>query len=846
MIDLTSAFVGLSTPVQSLYQQIADAGWEIRSVKSANEDGRYIVRAKARNPHGEEVEKFGPDDRTALANLLVAIHRHTHLRTAAQHKVGMWQHDWTDQLQPIAEAYKRAPVYDPKAAAAWKELADDSMARFRELQKQLHIEVTDDPEPYASAKEMTDDIHGKQHFWVSRANSEHPVWTPEQNVAFRAVHDVLGHAVSGGGFDWHGENAACRAHFPLLSPNAQRALFTECIAQTGYANHFRGFGPQKVAFLDEFLTPAQQRENPPGHMGVHPSQIVVPTKMPEFTPGGNSEEIGNPWGTVAPHMEGLGLTPVMDHVPGAVWSKTAAGESYADPNAGWTSNIEPMATNGYLWHGDPLQGQEVMDNASKVDTGWSQAQRGDGSPDTDRMKQAIVNAFRVVLLSPRKDLRWNAIHYQDISHVPASTDDPKVYWDTLESRRRVWNEAQGIDPNAHMPYYKFLKPFQAIIYQKNPTIGFKNALEKAQRILFDWWSEEQERLELEDERKPPEKQRPADELERRANEALARRLKQYIKDSFDPKTDVEEPGVSQNMLFEAAGQYNLLTGQEGLKYGAFMGTHLKAIAQISQHADDLLKAAMEDVQNHDGSGHHFRAATLSLGISGVGPKVCSFAWLLLQPMTSQLATIDTHMMDVLGHHYEKEMNNRDYFKFERELAAGRDASGYSHIPLGAFQWGMWDFKRTGEGSHQDHSAMRVLDPVPHQNVDWVGKATNLKGDSWLDVAPQWWQETQPARDAVAQDWDTKIAPNFAQNAIPYQAVANSPELPALAAKTADGHLPGQTTGYWFRTKDGEKFIVPSNLSVMQHAKSLLGLPTMAVWQAIDDAGSNDDGGDGGE
>jgi hypothetical protein len=57
-------------------------------------------------------------------------------------------------------------------------------------------------------------------------------------------------------------------------------------------------------------------------------------------------------------------------------------------------------------------------------------------------------------------------------------------------------------------------------------------------------------------------------------------------------------------------------------------------------------------------------------------------------MTSQLATIDTHMMDVLGHNYEKEMNNRDYFKFERELAAGRDAAGYGHVPLGAFQWGM--------------------------------------------------------------------------------------------------------------------------------------------------------------
>jgi hypothetical protein len=237
-----------------------------------------------------------------------------------------------------------------------------------------------------------------------------------------------------------------------------------------------------------------------------------------------------------------------------------------------------------------------------------------------------------------------------------------------------------------------------------------------------------------------------------------------------------QDGPSDNWSFShtaAGGQYNLLTGEEANKYGAFMGTHLKAIAQISQHADEILDAALEDVKAHDGTGHHFRAKVLQLGVSGVGPKVCSFAWLLLQPMTSQLGTIDTHMMDVLGHHYEKEMNNRDYFKFERELAAGRDAAGYSHIPLGAFQWGMWDHKRTGPGSHQDHSAMRVLDPVSHTTIDWVGKAQNLKGESWHNQAPDWWQTTKPARDSVAEDWDQNIAPNFPQNAVPFQVTDQS-------------------------------------------------------------------------
>lgn len=853
-------FGGVTTPLNELYGHIARYGWEVKKLKWDTK--RNAFTAIGKNQYGEEVEKWGPDDKTALANLLVAIARHTHMRTAAQHKVGMWRTTFTDQLQPIAEAYAKAPIYDPKAAGYFKELADDSVRRAHVLGQQLHIEVTDNPEPYPNAQAMADDIHKNKHFIVSRANSAHPVWSVDQVVAFRTVHDVLGHAVSGGDFGWQGENLACGAHFPMLTVTAQQALFTECIAQSAYVVFYRSYGPNKVCLFPQFTDPAMAKENPAAHQGIHPSQSIAPTKMPMIAPSTPSNEVTPyPEGYIAPHQEALGLTPLMSSTQIQKYAATLT-----DPNADWESGFDPLTMGqhgvgaAYLDHGDPLQADAVMDNAALIDTKWSQAKKGNGAPDKATMKQAIVNAFRVVLLSPRKDLRWNAVHYQDIAHVPADTDDPKTYWDTLERKRRAWNEKQGIDPEAHMIYYQFLKPFRSIMYQMHPELGPEGAAAKAKEVLFDWWTEEQQRIESEDADRPADKQRGADEIERRANEALAKRMKQYINDKTNVKTDVQthEPmslfsALSEHYIDEmaekikdalepdelpagrvdqlmrlyallaltkgketsledvhdawatwtaesddehkslipfnelgkkiqkmdkpymeairkcaASNQYNLLTGEEASKYGAFMGTHLKSISQISQHADELLDAALTDVRDHDGAGHHFRAATLALGISGVGPKVCSFAWLLLQPLTSQLGTIDTHMMDVLGHDYTKAMNNRDYFKFERQLAAGRDASGYSHVPLGAFQWGMWDHKRTGPGSHQDHSAMRVLDPVPHQDIDWVGKAQNLKGESWLEQAPDWWRNTQAARDAVGADWDNNVAPGVPRDSIPYQ------------------------------------------------------------------------------
>jgi hypothetical protein len=838
--DVTATFLGVTTPLNDLYDAIHARGWQVTKVKLTK--GGYEAEAKS-DRTGEKEKATGRVENAAVAALLMAVVRHNFIRGAAlRHKVGMWQTDWTQQLQQIAEAYTKAPIYDPKAAGAFKELADDSVRRAAILGSQLKVEVVDDPEPYKSAKEMCQDVHQNKHFYVSRANCVHPVWSVEQNIAFRVVHDVMGHCVSGGDFGWQGENLACRAHFPLLSVNAQKALFTECIAQTAYSAFYRSFGPQKVCLLPEFTDDAQATENSPAHTGIHPSQSIAPTAMPPAPPSPPAPGIF-PDHHVAPHMEGLGLTRVF----------TRRRVSTVDPNADWQADVQPNPNNAYQWHGDPLGFHDVMDNAAKIDTGWHGLTNADGSPDYDSIKQAVMNAFRVVLLSPRKDLKWNAIHYQDIAHIPGTVDDPDRYWDALEDRRVGWNVARKFHPDSHKPYFALEKQYTAYV-QARDNLPHPQAAAQAKRELRNMLTQEQQIIEGEDAQLPVEKQLSANQIEAKAATLLKKRLQNMLKPKSNPATDYSD----QRSLIEGyEPQLRMMTRQEtvqplrtaaapnpqqimmdeanpeGLqvgKYGAWMGSHLRAIASLSRHVDAVVAAALKDVHEHDGAGHHFRATVLSLAIPGVGPKVCSFAWLLLQPLTSQLATIDTHMMDVLGRDYVGEMNNRDYFKFEREFRARMDAAGYHAMPLGAAQWGMWDFKRTGPGTHQDHSAMRVLNPLPHSQIDWASKMPMAKGTNW--IAPQWWDETKPAGDMVAENWDQTVAPNYPANAIPFQ--EKQYQVPTMAS--VDPSFTDVSRSPYYINSDAKTIVGEPNASLMRHIRDTTGLSTQDVWENNFEAG----------
>jgi hypothetical protein len=156
-------------------------------------------------------------------------------------------------LERVADAYRHAPVIVAGDIPAWKALAAQTMATAERIKGALDVRYTPAAEPYPTAYDMLRDI-ARGRIVVSTANSTHPVWTLEENVAFRLVHDVVGHGSTGSGFDWAGEWTAYEKHLSLLEgEGARHALFTEAVGQVAYALVYGGFTVQKVATLPQWM-----------------------------------------------------------------------------------------------------------------------------------------------------------------------------------------------------------------------------------------------------------------------------------------------------------------------------------------------------------------------------------------------------------------------------------------------------------------------------------------------------------------------------------------------------------------------------------------------------------------
>lgn len=247
----------LNTPHNEAYQKLTELGWELLSVKQKN--GLWV--AKGKGPGENEAERIGQSPEMAVAGLVLFAQRSNQIRQkSARQSISAWTHDFRPMKHDIARAYAKLPAFENKAVPAWRALAEESRRQADAIRKQIQVETTDNPEPYMSHKEMAHDVHHKKHYHVTRANSDHPVWTPEDVMNFRLVHDVIGHAQGDAGYDWEGEHNAFAHHAPWVTPLAREALFTETLGRAAYDDAFHGHGPKRVALMSDYLNEGHKTE----------------------------------------------------------------------------------------------------------------------------------------------------------------------------------------------------------------------------------------------------------------------------------------------------------------------------------------------------------------------------------------------------------------------------------------------------------------------------------------------------------------------------------------------------------------------------------------------------------
>lgn len=151
----------------------------------------------------------------------------------------------------VTKAYAAAPAMDPKAVPAWKALIAHVETLYQRIQSKAKVEFVDE-NPYPDAAAMKREVERTKVLKIWNGANQHPVWTPEQNLHFRAVHDWFSHIIANQAFGLKGEIAAYNTQAKLCPPNARPALFTEIVGQACSAVVNGDFPEQKIAFLPGF------------------------------------------------------------------------------------------------------------------------------------------------------------------------------------------------------------------------------------------------------------------------------------------------------------------------------------------------------------------------------------------------------------------------------------------------------------------------------------------------------------------------------------------------------------------------------------------------------------------
>jgi hypothetical protein len=139
------------------------------------------------------------------------------------------------------ELKPRPDDVDERTYAAYQDMVVETRAQWDHMTKPkseggMGIKVIiARGDPYPNSAAMRADV-AKGRIRVFADSSDHPLMTNEQNVMFRAVHDVFGHAAEGFEFGPRGELNAAIKHSQMYSDTGRAAMLTETHGQNSWVN----------------------------------------------------------------------------------------------------------------------------------------------------------------------------------------------------------------------------------------------------------------------------------------------------------------------------------------------------------------------------------------------------------------------------------------------------------------------------------------------------------------------------------------------------------------------------------------------------------------------------------
>lgn len=174
----------------------------------------------------------------------------------------------------LSNAYARLPEFDAGSIPAYHAMREETMRQYDHMTRPVsrgglgvNVEVTKD-DPYGQGgfepvhnlfNELHHDVRDNNRIKVlsTKTTGGHPVFSDDENDAFRAVHDLYGHLGSGRGIDFDGEEAAFQKHSRMFSPLARQAMTTETRGQNSALRVHGSFQGQKVGVLPAHMQALQ-------------------------------------------------------------------------------------------------------------------------------------------------------------------------------------------------------------------------------------------------------------------------------------------------------------------------------------------------------------------------------------------------------------------------------------------------------------------------------------------------------------------------------------------------------------------------------------------------------------